>query len=481
MTTLLVEGETCWRVRHADRASVIVDAADFFRFARDAMMRAEKSIFMIGWDFDTRIDLVPGETEDDAPEKLGKFLNWLANRRSELDIRILKWDIGLINSITRGETPFYILSWMFSKQVRLKLDGAHPSMSAHHMKLLVIDDRVAFCGGIDMTIGRWDTRDHLDHDKRRRSPMGFAQGPWHDATTCVSGPAAATLGELARIRWEHATHEKLEPVEASSDPWPQELEVEFRNLDIGIARTLPEYEDQPQVCEIEAMKLAMIGAAKKWLYIESQYFASRKIAEAIAERLREPDGPEVVVINPDGADGWLEAKAMDTARIRLLKLAREADLHHRFRLLYPVNDARHPIYVHAKIMIVDDSMLKLGSANLNNRSMGYDTECDIIIEAKPGDRATAEKIIAQRNDLLAEHLGCDPADIAAEMDKHGSLIRAIDALNREDRRGLVPVPIRELTADEELVAESDLADPERPAGVRRRMSGYVRGQRYRHA
>lgn len=348
MTSILREGETCWRVRKADRASVIVDADAFFQHSRSAMMKAERSIFMIGWDFDSRIDLVPGEATDGAPETLGKFLNWLANRRSDLDIRILKWDIGLLNSITRGETPFYILSWMLSKQVRLKLDGAHPSLSAHHMKLLVIDDRVAFCGGIDMTVGRWDTREHLENDKRRRSPMGFAQGPWHDATTCISGPAAAALGDLARIRWEHATKEKIGPSETDSDPWPDELDADYHDIDIGIARTLPEYGEQTQVSEIEAAKVAIIAAAKRHLYIESQYFASRTIATAIADRLQEPDGPEVIVINPDGAEGWLEAKAMDSARIRLMKLVMDADRHDRFRILYPVNDAGTPIYVHAK-------------------------------------------------------------------------------------------------------------------------------------
>jgi phosphatidylserine/phosphatidylglycerophosphate/cardiolipin synthase-like enzyme len=459
---------------------VIVDAAGFFEHARNAMLKAERSIYMIGWDFDTRIDLVPGSANDGAPEKLGSFLNWLAKRRDELDIRILKWDVGLVNSITRGETPFYILGWMFSKKVHLKLDGAHPSLSAHHMKLLVIDDKVAFCGGIDMTVGRWDTRDHLDNDKRRRSPMGFSQGPWHDATTCLSGSAAATLGELARIRWEHATKEKLDRVETASDPWPDGLDDDFRDIEIGIARTLPEYEEQGQVSEIAAAKLAMIAAAEKYIYIESQYFASRTIAESIAARLREPEGPEVVVINPRGAEGWLEAKAMDSARIRLMKLVREADRHGRFRLLYPVNDARNAIYVHAKIMIVDDRILKLGSANLNNRSMGYDTECDVIIDTPEGRDDIARKIAFHRNGLLAEHLGYDASRIEDELRLKGSLIKAIDALNRTDRRGLVEVPMRELTADEELLAESNIADPERPAGIAARMSSRLRRRAHPH-
>ena len=86
MTSILVEGETCWRVRKADRMTVLVDAAGFFEHARSAMLKAERSIMIIGWDFDTRIDLVPGEPKDDAPEKLGKFLNWMAKRRDDLTI-----------------------------------------------------------------------------------------------------------------------------------------------------------------------------------------------------------------------------------------------------------------------------------------------------------------------------------------------------------------------------------------------------------
>ena len=383
MSSLLVENETCWRIAGADRVSVIVDAAGFFEHARNAMLKAERLISRSAGISTRASTSCRAGPMTARRQKLGSFLNWLAKRRDALDIRILERDVGLINSITRGETPFYILGWMFSKKVHLKLDGAHPPLSAHHMKLLVIDDKVAFCGGIDMTVGRWDTRDHLDNDKRRRSPMGFSQGPWHDATTCLSGSAAAMLSELARIRWEHATKEKLDRVETNSDPWPDGFEADFRDIDIGIARTLPEYEEQSQVSEIEAAKLTMIAAAREHIYIESQYFGSRTIAEAIAARLREPDGPEVVVINPKGAEGWLGARAMDSGRISLMKLLREADRHGRFRLLYPVNDARNPIYVHAKIMIIDDRILKLGSANLNNRSMGYDTGCDVIITPPP--------------------------------------------------------------------------------------------------
>jgi phospholipase D1/2 len=481
MHDILKEGETCWRIAKADRLSIIVDAADFFAAAKNAMTKAQRSIYLIGWDFDTRIRLEPEGAKDDKwPDQLGSFLNAIARSNEDLDVRILKWDIGLINSITRGETPFYMLRWIFDKRIHLKLDGAHPPISAHHMKLLVIDDRVAFCGGIDMTVGRWDTRDHAEHAPARRSPMGFAQEPWHDATTCLSGPAAAALGEVARRRWKLATDEDLEPKACDGDPWPDGLDVGFSDVDIGIARTAPEYGERKQIAEIETAKLAIIAAVKKTLYVESQYFASRRVAEAMAARLKEEDGPEIVLINPEGCEGYLEAKAMDSARIRLMKLVKDADRFDRFRLYYPVNEARTPIYVHAKMMFADDRVIKIGSANLNNRSMGYDTECDVILAARPEQDVLREKIIATRDDLLAEHLGCSPEEVARSIAAQGgSLIRAIEALNRETGRGLVAVPTRELTADEELFAESDIADPERPSGVRYRASHFLK-RRFGH-
>jgi phosphatidylserine/phosphatidylglycerophosphate/cardiolipin synthase-like enzyme len=326
-----------------------------------------------------------------------------------------------------------------------------------------------------MTSGRWDTRDHAENAPGRRSPMGFAQDPWHDATTCLSGPAAAALGEVARRRWQLATDEELEPKECDGDPWPDDLAVGFEDVDIGIARTAPEYDERKQIVEIETAKLAIIAAVKKTLYVESQYFASRQVAEAMAERLKEEDGPEIVLINPEGCEGYLEAKAMDSARIRLMKLVREADRFGRFRLYYPVNDARTPIYVHAKMMFADDRIIKIGSANLNNRSMGYDTECDVILAAQEDQDVLRQKIITTRDDLLAEHLGCSREEVTDAIAAHGgSLIAAIELLNRKAGRGLLPVQMRDLTPDEEMFAETDIADPERPSGVRYRASRFLK-------
>jgi phospholipase D1/2 len=366
------------------------------------------------------------------------------------------------------------LKWIFGKRVNLKLDGAHPKLSAHHMKLLVIDDSVAFCGGIDMTVGRWDTPRHLENDPARRSPWGKRMRPWHEATTCLTGPAARSLAELAQDRWLAATGETVQPVTSDTDLWPGNIKVDFTDVTVGIARTAPRFGLREQIVEIETATLAIILSAKHSLYIESQYFASRRIAEALAQRLREKDGPEIVMISPLGAGGWLESKFMDSARVRMMKLIRDADAYGRFRIYYPVNDAGTPIYVHAKFMVADDMILKIGSANLNNRSMGFDTECDIIVEAQEDDVVTSKAISARRNALLAEHLGQTVKTVSSVLHRSdGSLIKTIDDLNTNPR-GLRPIPLRELMPDEELLAEASIADPERPAGVKYRTSAWLR-------
>ena len=471
--TILVPGETCVAVARAERLALIVDAADFFVHAKAAMLAAERSILLVGWDFDARIDLEPEGQTLRGPNAVGRFLEWLANDHPHLSVRILKWDIGLLRSLSRGETPAYLINWS-TRSIDFRLDHAHHPTSAQHMKLLVVDDRLAFCGGIDMTVGRWDTSEHEEGRPGRRTPRGAPLGPWHDATSCVSGDAARVLAEVARDRWYWATGERLEPVDVAGDPWPDALVADFEGVDVGIARTLPKWRDRPQATEILAATYATIRAARTVLYVESQYLASRRVVEVIAERLDEPDGPEVIVINPDSADGWLEKKAMDTARVRMLRLLAEADRHDRLRVYYPVNAAGTPIYVHAKVMFADDRVLKIGSANINNRSMGFDSECDLVVDVGDDDARRAG-VRAIRDRLVAEHLGRSAAEVAAEFARQGgSLLRTVDALNATDRARLVPLRPRELSFAEELFAESDAADPIRPVGIAKLLRSLMR-------
>ena len=457
---LLEPGRNCWRIERADRAALVVDAADYFHLARQAMLRAQSQILLIGWDFDTRIFL-DHTSEDGAPTKLGPFVSWLAKERPDLSIHILKWDLGAVKLLGRGTTIFRLARWARSRQIFFKLDGAHPAGASHHHKIVVVDDALAFCGGIDMTASRWDTRAHEDRDKRRRRPTtGRRYGPWHDATMAVSGPAARALGELSRERWKAAGGAPIDPPRAKSDPWPEELKPMFRNVDVAIARTRGAYDDVSEVREIEALFVDMIERARRFVYAENQFFASRVIARAIAKRLAEPDGPEFVIVNPKSVDGWVEEEVMSPARARLMRLLGEADRHGRFRMYTPVTEAGEDIYVHSKTVVVDDIVLRVGSANMNNRSMGLDSECDLLIDGRrAANEGAGEAIAAIRADLLAEHLGVSPEEVEARLASAGSLIAAVEAL-RGGGRTLVPFTPEEPNAAERAIADSEALDPE---------------------
>ena len=457
-------GRNCWRIARADRAALIVDAADYFQYARQAMLKARSQILLIGWDFDTRIFLEdsPG---DDAPTKLGPFISWLARNRPELKIHILKWDLGAVKLLGRGSTIFRLARWAWNKRIFFKLDGAHPPGGSQHHKILVIDDSLAFCGGIDMTASRWDTRDHKDGDERRRRPTtGRRYGPWHDATMAVSGPAARALGELARERWKAAAGAPIDPPQAHGDPWPEALEPAFRDVDVAIARTRGAYKGVEAVREVEALFVDLIAGARRFVYAENQFFASRVIAQAIAKRLAEPDGPEFVLVNPKRSDGWIEEEVMSSARARLMRALAKADLHGRFRIYTPVTQGGEDIYVHSKVVVADDAVLRVGSANMNNRSMGLDSECDLLIDARLEANAGARaRIAALRADLLAEHLGVAAEEVEAKLTVSGSLIAAVEAL-RGSGRTLVPFVPDAPNAVEAAIADSEALDPESASG-----------------
>lgn len=481
---LLQPGRTCWRVERAARFAPIVDAASYFAHLRSALLRAQHSVLFVGWEFDTRIKLDPDHPIAGLPEELGPFLSALVERRSSLSVRVLQWNLGILGTLARGTTPLYLLNWMRARRFQFRLDSAHPAGASHHQKIVVIDDVLAFCGGIDMTDDRWDTRAHADGDVRRVRPSGRAYAPFHDATVAVDGAAAAALGALARERWYRATGERLTPPDRTDhDPWPDTLTPVLCDVEVGIARTEPAYRGRRGVREIEQLYLAGIAAARRTLYVESQYFASRCIAEAMAARLGEPDGPEIVVVNPDRAMGWLEETAMGRGRSRVLAHLRSADRFGRFRIYRPVTAAGQPIYVHAKVLIVDDRLLRIGSSNLNNRSMGLDTECDLAVEAVPGQvtaQTTAGAIIGLRDALLGEHLGVAPDDIARTLARTGSLIAAIEAHRRDCGRTLVPLEVSAAGTMQPL-SEGELLDPEQPEPVWRAVLHALADRRRRRA
>ncbi|MCK0176986.1 phospholipase D-like domain-containing protein [Mycolicibacterium sp. F2034L] len=478
---LLVPGQTCWRVEHADRYACVIDGADYFHHVKSAMLRAHRRIVLIGWDFDTRMLFEPADKTTRGPNQLGMFLRWLVRVRRDLDVYLLRSNLRLVpalQGIWGQMTPVALLNWLSSERLHFAIDGAHPTGSVHHQKIVVIDDAVAFCGGIDLSLDRWDTPAHEERNRFRRN-AGRSYGPRHDVVVAVDGAAARTLGEQARDRWRTATGQALEPIEEGRDAWPRGLEPTLRDLDVGIARTLPELGPREEVREIEAMNLAAIASAREVIYLENQYLASRDIADALCARLHEDDGPQIVVVMPRSSESRLEQQAMDSARYRLLQKLWAADQYDRMGVYWPVAEAGTPIYVHSKVMVIDDGLLRVGSSNLNNRSMGFDSECDVIVEADRADDGVAIRtaVASIRNRLIAEHLGVPPDEFERVMGELGGYLEAIEALRSEaDGKTLRRFTEETVAGEASVLAENDLMDPDRvPQSLSQSVQRWIAG------
>ena len=176
--TLLRPGDNCAAVARAERVTPIIDAAAYFDAFASAAERAQRSILILAWDFDSRTPLYM-ETFGRGQQTLGELLNRLAATRRQLRIRILDWDYPMIYGTDREFPPIYGLAWKPHRRIDFRFDATHPVAGSHHQKIVVIDDRLAFVGGLDLTNRRWDTPRHKADDPRRTF-NGERYPPFHD-------------------------------------------------------------------------------------------------------------------------------------------------------------------------------------------------------------------------------------------------------------------------------------------------------------
>ena len=463
-SSLFEAGRNCHVCARASRASFLIDAEDYYRAFAQAAERATQSIIILGWDFDSRTRLNWDSEERGVPAILGDFLNFLVKRRRGLSIHILNWDYPMVFGNDREVRPLYGMGWTPRRRVNLHYDNTHPVGGSHHQKIVVIDDALAFSGGLDLTCRRWDSCAHRAGDERRIVD-GEAYPPFHDAMVAVDGEAAQALAQLARKRWTLGTGEVIPAVTRPADPWPESLEQHMMNVDVAISRTVPKTEVMEEVREVEALYLDMIAAAKDYIYIENQYFTSDRIGAALAARLAGQDPPEIVLVTRLLSHGWLEEHTMHVLRTRLVKKLREADHRRRFEVYYPhvpSLDEGTCIDCHSKVMVVDDEWLRVGSANLSNRSMGFDTECDLTFEARRTPRV--RKAVREfRDRLLAEHLGCAPEHVQDAVEDTGSLHATIHRLQSGERTLRVLEDVPEWS--DIVINLASVADPERPVSL----------------
>jgi phosphatidylserine/phosphatidylglycerophosphate/cardiolipin synthase-like enzyme len=278
------------------------------------------------------------------------------------------------------------------------LDSHERPLHCHHEKTVVIDDRIAFVGGIDLTSEDGDRFDSPSHPAR-------AKVGWHDVATRIQGPAVTDVAEHFGMRWHETTGERLAPAAPQQSAGDVELQI---------VRTVPEkiYKATPNGdFGILESYVRAFRAAQRFIYLENQFLWSPEIASILADKIAHPPTPDfrLLVVLPakpnTGAD--------DTRGVLGELLEADADRGRVFAsTLYARSGARaDPIYVHAKLAVVDDSWLTIGSANLNEHSLFNDTEMNIVTHDPGLARETRLRLWSEHLELPIDDLDRDPIDL----------------------------------------------------------------------
>jgi phosphatidylserine/phosphatidylglycerophosphate/cardiolipin synthase-like enzyme len=287
--------------------------------------------------------------------------------------------------------------------VRVAADRRERPLHCHHEKLVIIDDDRAFIGGIDLTQLAGDRFDTPGHPNR--GSLG-----WHDAASLVSGPIVQEVSAHYRMRWHEVTGESLAPVPAEKAP-PGGLSVQLvRTVPEGIYDALPRGE-----FTILAAYLGALRAAERLIYLENQFLWSSEVVAVLRDKLRNPpcDGFRIVLVLPSRPNN-----GADDTRGQLGVLVEADDGAGRFlacTLYAPGHGDAQKVYVHAKIGIVDDRWLTLGSANLNEHSLFNDTEVNIAVQDEELARATRQRLFAEHLEMPEDELLDDPCRVIDEL------------------------------------------------------------------
>lgn len=443
--SVLELGHNVWRAARPDAAGLLVDAADYYTAFYRAALGAQRSIVLSGWQFDRGVALLRGEASPPGAEvRLLRFLNLLCEQKPELEIYILAWDFHVVFALEREWMQSLYFEWATNERLHFRFDDTQAAQGSHHQKFVVIDRAVSFVGGIDLCEARWDDRRHRA-DNALRTSHGAPAKPYHDVQACLLGcDTADVLRELFADRWARTEGGPLALPSCRSPAGSHVLPegaLPLGSSSVGFSRTDARAPDNT-VREVQHLLVDAVGAAERLIYIETQYFSSHALCEALVSRMQAAGRRRleiVIIVNakPEAlkeeiAIGLRQAKVLT----RLAKVAAETQHGFGAYLTFADGDAktRPATYIHSKLLSIDDRFLTVGSANLTNRSMGVDTELNVSWEAagvSDDDHQLRTHIRGVRVSLLAEHAGLldvAPSSLDSELGNIDGLVARLDGL-----------------------------------------------------
>ncbi len=468
-----------WTVQENNEAWLYSDASAYYAAFVKACQQAKKSIVIVGWDFHSDTVLTYKKRRAGLKPKrllLRRFLQTVVRKNPQLQVYVLTWDYAPVYLFEREKLQSLKRGWMKHPRIHFHLDDAHPISASQHQKFVVVDADIAFVGGLDLTIRRWDDAKHSHEAPFRKDPYGEPYGAFHDYQLGMTGPIVFDFLQLFRDRWEKATgnipRSLPEQQVQAPNPLPADTVATFENATLVFSRTMPAFRDQEELTEISQLFSDLIQSARQAIVIENQYLTAHSIVKSLGARLEERDGPEVIIILPEKAGGWLEIRTMGMLQDLAIKRLRSHDKHGRLRIYFPRDEERARLglgmTVHSKIMIVDEQYFSIGSANLNNRSMGYDTECQITIDAARSG-VNQKAILDTRAYILAHHCEVGTEELQAAFENEGSLIRPLDLVSdRAESRFLEAFPPHP-EHDTSQLEDLNWLDMEKPTAIEQAM------------
>ena len=375
--------------RPGNAVEVLIDGAEALPRIAQELSGARSHVHLTGWFLSPELQL----TREEEPVVVRNLLAELAER---IDVRVLLWQGAPVPAFrpSRADVRNAVEDLVRHTRIKAAVDGCTGLTHCHHEKTIVIDDRVAFVGGIDLTLDGGDPFDTGNH--RARGGIG-----WHDAAVRIEGPAVVDVAEHFRLRWRRPGREEL-----ASPAVPEAA----GDVELQVTRTLPAKTYRAVRrgdYSILASYMGALRSAERFVYLENQFLWSPEIVGVLIDKLRDPpsDDFRVVVLLPARAND-----GADISRGQIAALINADDGAERFlacTVYARAGKLRDVVYVHAKIGIVDDTWFTVGSANLNAHSLFNDTEMNVVSLDPSLARET-------RLRLWAEHLEASPEEVSGD-------------------------------------------------------------------
>ena len=436
-------GHEAWTTRN--RVTLLIHGGPYFErlLASAAHLEPGDSFLFADWRGDTDEFL-----SDDGPE-LGALLSGLARRG--VDVRGLVWRSHPDEGKFSEQQAVRLADAVNEAGGEMLLDERVRHGGSHHQKLVLLRHRgrpdldVAFAGGIDLCHGRRDDERHRGDPQTIDIDARYGPRPaWHDAQLQIEGPAIADLETTFRERWDDLTPlDHRNPARAAirrmtNQPrHPHPLPGHGQPPPVGshtvqVLRTYPckrpPYPFAPDgERSVARAYIKAFGNARSLIYLEDQYMWSKEVAWHLAEALRRsPDLRLIAVVprHPD-RDGRVSGPPYRFGQEEAIKTVRDAG-GDRAAIYDLEREDGFPIYVHAKVCVIDDVWAAVGSDNMNRRSWTHDSEisCAVIDDeldprepTEPGASGDRARVFARelRLTLWREHLGPD-VDVGALLD-----------------------------------------------------------------